>query len=320
MKYNQENMAHIISQVTATVMDKMGEQEQGRRVYSAKEVLAREQRMAAILSDPTKLKRFAQKLDSPVRAKKDFVGLTRQLAQVEQVPNGMPLIKDRDYPDIPAIKVGRNGNAIMEEQISERIELEAFEIKSKPKIPYSELYLRLFNTVVRLKDKCAQGMAITEDDYFFALTRAAIALSGQTATLSAALTVKGLAYGFALIEQNRLRVKNVVMSAYGTKDIRALTHEIIGPMLLNKIQNEGYIGSLWGADFFISDRVGNGEVLFYAEPEYVAWVPIRKDVTVIPVDDPDNTQFGLTGYEFISMTIHNTTGVASINFTPGTYE
>lgn len=310
-------VAAIVTEVLKGVAKQFGAPEKAQDM-SAAELFQREAKLAKIFESELGLKKLATKLQSPIRLRRDYVGFTRQFLAVEQMPHGVPLVKDRDFVEVSAMKVGKNGNIIEQEMSSDRIEVEPFEIKAKPKVSYTELYSRLFNTMVRLKDKCGQGMALAEDDYFFALVRAAITATGQTVALAGALSIKLLAYAFALVEQHRLEVGSVILSYWAAKDLRSLTHDNIGLTLLSQIQHKGYIGSLWGANFFVSDRLNANEVIVLAKPEFLGWMPVRKDTVVVPVDDPDNTQFGFTGYEFVGMTITNTTGAASITFSPYT--
>lgn len=67
--------------------------------------------------------------------------------KVTDCPDGVPMIYDKDFPEVPAVKVGRGGTARMIEMEAERVELEPFEIVARPKIPYRELYNRRFRAL-----------------------------------------------------------------------------------------------------------------------------------------------------------------------------
>jgi len=75
-------------------------------------------------------------------------------------PDGVPLIYDRDLPDVPAVKVAPGGAGAMIEMVAQRIELEPFEIVARPKVPYRELFNRRFKALDRAKDKLIWGMEL----------------------------------------------------------------------------------------------------------------------------------------------------------------
>ena len=74
---------------------------------------------------------------------------------------------------------------------------------------------------------------------------------------------------------------------------------------MEEVRKSGYIGSMWGAKFFISDQITQGTFYPTGTPDKSAWFPIRRDTEVIPADDPDNLLLGFVGYELVAMTWHN---------------
>lgn len=146
---------------------------------------------------------------------------------VEQIPDGVPMIYDRDFPDVPAVKVGNQGAAAMIEMKAPRVELEPFEIIARPKVPYHELFNRRFRALDRAKDKLVWGMELREDLIGFSLLATAWAAGPNAGvTVAGALTKAALADAFAQIERWRLPVASVLMSAYGTRDIRSWEKQI----------------------------------------------------------------------------------------------
>lgn len=65
----------------------------------------------------------------------------------------MPLVVDKDQPLVPALKVGPDGATRMIEMKAVRVQLDAFEIMGRAKIPYKELYERRYRALDRAKDR-----------------------------------------------------------------------------------------------------------------------------------------------------------------------
>ena len=104
------------------------------------------------------------------------------------------------------------------------------------------------------------------------------------------------------------------MSPYGIQGIRRWQYEDIDNVAREEIRKSGYLGSIWDADIYINDQVTSGTFYIIAEPEFTAWMPIRRDVDVIPADRPDDLLLGFVGYELLGMTVHNGKAVAKGTF------
>ena len=74
------------------------------------------------------------------------------------------------------------------------------------------------------------------------------------------------------------------MSAYGTRDIRSWEWTVLDQLALQEIRETGYLGNLWGADFYVSDQVAYGTMYIMTSPKFLAWMPFRRDTQVIPAD------------------------------------
>ncbi len=266
------------------------------------------------------LRKIAANMSNPVREQLDFRGVARKLAIVEQMPDGVPLIYDRDLPEVPAIHIGARGTSRVTEMRGTRYTLEAFDVKAETKIPYSELYERRFRTLDRAKDRLIQGMELREDLQFYGLLDAAFTLGEARANGPVLVDTSGpldrdfLARGFTELEKNRLVVHSVLMSPYGTQGIRRLDFQSLDQVGMQEVRETGYLGEFWGASFYVSDQVDDGTAYILASPKMLAWIPIRKDVDVIPADDPSNLRLGFVGYARMGMTVHNTLGVAKVTF------
>jgi hypothetical protein len=283
-------------------------------------LLRKEAALARALESEAGLRKIAANMANPVRQKLDYKGIFRKFCVVEQMPDGVPLLFDRDQPQVPAIKIGQFGTSRMVEMVGKRIELTAFEIVARPKIPYSELYNRRYRALDRAKDRLIEGIELREDLLGFSLfataatAGAALANGPTVVTTAGPLDRDSLAKTFTQVEKNRLVVAAVLMSPYGTQGIRRLDFQHLDQVGMQEVRETGYLGSMWGADFYVSDQMTAGTAYCLTTPKFLAWMPLRKDLDVIPADDPDNLRLGLVGYELIGLTVHNPFGVGTLNF------
>lgn len=277
-------------------------------------MLRREADLQAAMKNPTGLHKIAANLASPVRKYLDYIGIFRKFAVTEGWPDGMPMIYDNDIGEFTAVKIGKNGTTRIIEVEVERTTLDEFEIVVRPKVPYAELYKRLYQVMKRVKERLEQGMALREDLYGFSLLETASQQVNTTIAISTYLTKDALARAFSQVEKHRLRVKSILMSPFGIQGIRRWDYQTIDNVAREEIRKSGYLGSIWDADIYINDQVTSGTFYIIAEPEFTAWMPIRRDVDVIPADDPDNLLLGFVGYELLGMTVHNGRAVAKGTF------
>jgi len=225
--------------------------ERQRKYASA---LKKEAALARALTSEAGLRKIAASMANPVREMLDYKGICRKFAVIEQIPDGVPMIYDKDFPEVPAAKIANDGAVSMIELEGERVTLEPFEIVARPKVPYRQLFNRRFRALDRAKDRLIQGVELREDLTFFSLLESAFQ-AGVTAgyhtevTIPGPLTKAGLADAFAQLENTRLPVASVLMSAYGTRDIRSWEWTVLDQLALQEIRETGYLGSLWGADF-----------------------------------------------------------------------
>jgi len=255
------------------------------------------------------LTKIAANLSSPVRQKLDYQGIGRKFGIVEPWPDGMPMIYDTDVEEFTAVKVAKDGTTTMIEIKVDRVEIQPFEIVARPKIPYRDLYSRLYQVMKRTKERLEQSIMLREDLYIFSLFEAAYSTYYTATSIATALTKDALAMTFTPIENNRLIVENVLMSAYGIQGIRRWNYLDLDEVARQEVRKTGYIGSIWGAKLFISDQVTAGVFYPTAGPEFLLWMPIRKDFEAVPADEPDNLLLGFTGYEYLGLSIINARGV-----------
>jgi len=319
MKYSMRTGKRLPMRVSPDSM--RGSSIADQRRSNLKKLASKERVLTRYLSTVGGLNKIAANLANPVRRQLDYKGIIRKFFVVELMESGIPLIFDRDLPNVPCVKVGAGGTVNIVEMLAERVEVQDFEIAGRPKIPYRELYVRRFRALDRAKDRLIEGMQLREDLIGFGLFASAGTACTSLDCAPTAVTNStngldrnGLALAFAGIESNRLVVQSVLMSAYGTAGIRRWEFEDLDQVGMQEVRETGYLGRMWGADFFISDQIPTGTAYILAQDKFLGWMPIRKDVDIIPADDPDHLRLGFVGYELIGMFLHNCCGVNTFTF------
>jgi hypothetical protein len=262
------------------------------------------------------LMKIGANLANPVRELLDYRGIARQLTVVEQIPDGVPIYFDRDLPRVPSVTIAKDGATRLIEMRGTRVNMEAFEIAGRPKIPYAQLYTLRYRPIARTKDRLIESMELQEDLIWFGLFETASTLVNPTFDSTGKLEKQDLARAYANIEDHRLVVRNTLMSAFGTASIRSWVFQDIDQLGLQEIRETGYLGQIWGSNFWVNDQLPDGVVYILAQPKFLGWFPVRKDIEVIPANDPDNLQLGFVGYELVAANLFNPLGVAKFTFNP----
>lgn len=279
------------------------------REAQLQKISAKEAELRSAIKTRAGLSKIAANLSSPVRQKLDYQGIGRKFGVVEPWPDGMPVIYDGDVEEFSAVKIAPDGTTRFIEVQVERTEVEPFQIVARPKVPYRELYSRLYPVLRRTRERLEQSMMLKEDNYILALFDTAATTFYTPQSVATELTKDALALAFSPVEANRLIVENILMSAYGVSGIRRWQYLDLDEVARQEVRQTGYLGSIWGAKIFVSDQLIIGTFYVTAGPEWLLWIPIRKDFEAIPADDPDNLLLGFVGYELLSMAIINARGV-----------
>ena len=275
-----------------------------------------------LLMTPEGKMKLAASMQNPLRERLDYEGVFRRAAVVDPLPQGALPYYDRDV-DVPAIVIGEEGQTPETIVKGKRILIPPFELGSNPKIPFTQIKERRFNLIDRAQDKAKQDIQAVEDDLgFSALTVAAAQVNPNTgATFNAAIAVAGsldrdaLADAFAEIEKHDLRVARMFMNARDYSDIRKFGRDQLDPVTQKSLLATGLMANLWGADIIVSRVVPIGTVFVCTEEKFLAIIPQRIDLTVLPADDPDSRLVGWSIFEQIGIGIWNPRGVCTITVT-----
>ena len=290
-----------------------------RPAKDGNKLLRAEAALTKALSSTGGISRVAATMSNPVKRMLDYKAIFRQLIVVENnYPEGHPLTYDKDLEAYPAIKIGPTATSRFVDAIPERITLDEFEIVSRVKVPYKELYTRKYKVLSRAKERLAEGVGIREDILGFSLLESAAnfgGVYGNTPIAEATALSKGsLSRAFAQIKNRRLQPKSILVNPIGTSGVQRWGWTEVDQDGIKELRQSGYLGNLWGAQFFESDLVSTDRAYVLADPEFLGWMPIRKDTEITGADDPDNIRLGFVAYELLGMAITNASGVCSVEY------
>lgn len=283
----------------------------------------KERLVSSILNDPTgrSLRRLAYAMTEPLRVRLDYVGIGRKLLQTDLLPQGVIPRYDRDYPEVPAVKVSSRGNPPTVTGWSDFEEVNTFELATLRAIKYAEISIRRFNALDRTKDKAAFELKIAEDDIIFSAIDTAATTSGLNTNVATSVTRGALAFSFADIEANRLAVGNILMHPRAFRGIRGTwTQTDLDQVNMQGLLETGWFASLWSAKIWVSDRLsqltnGANKIFVMSLKEQLGRFPIRYDVEIKPFDYPPERVVLFSVYENIGILVHNTNGVSKTTIT-----
>ena len=119
------------------------------------------------------------------------------------------------------------------------------------------------------------------------------------------LSVSFVKEAFARVERHGLRVDKILCNPNEYRVFRNAGRDYVDFETQRELLRTGFMGSVYGASIFQSVEVPEGYLFVLTEPEYLAVMPVRIDLTVIPADDPVNRAFGWSIFEQIGIGVHN---------------
>lgn len=323
------------------------------RTMQSKKTAAIERKLDNCFSSSAGLLSLAGSLSNVVRRQLDYRGITRNFSVVDILPMGMPAVFDRDVqflgaPAVGNAQVGANGAVREIYMNSDRIMLgDGFEIGVVPQIPWRQTFIRRYDVVKRVGDKLRQGIQQREDLLWLSYLNTAEGLytgterkhqdGNITLNIAGKLSKSALADAFAQIDDRRLPVRFVLGDAYMRASMQSWTFQDLDQAGMQELREVGYLGNMFGADFFYSDQLSfaaetvsggsgyeqnlknRGVCYVLTDPQFLSWTPLRCDLQVQPADKPWEFTLGFAGYELLNMCITNNWGVVKITYDKEVY-
>lgn len=169
-----------------------------------------------------------------------------------------------------------------------------------------------------------QGMELREDLTWLANFDAVAGVTNPNVVVAGRMEKDHLATAMAEIEKHRLVVARVLMSPWGTRAIRSWKFENLDQLGMLQVRESGYLGRMFGADFWVTDQISlvgtnpatqTTSLYVMAQKKFLGWQPMRKDLEVIPADEPDLAYLGFVGYELLGMYLFNTRAICKLIWT-----
>lgn len=270
--------------------------------------------LQAALRTPEGRMEVGQTLLEPFKEGRDYVGLSRKLFFVDQIPQGAPMWYDRD-PQFSAVVIAERGGVPITEIYGERVTLDPYPIAVLVRIPTLEVAVRRFNILDREQVRARAEMAEVEDSESFGVfSAAATATTSANAEITSYSDVsrESLSAGFAEVEDNDTPVANVVLRATQYRDIRTWDGTDFDPVTRRELIKTGYMGDLWNAAIRISKIQTEGRLFVLSDPEFLGVLAVRIDLDQMESPNPELLQYGWVFYEYISQAVLTDVGVCQI--------
>ncbi len=282
----------------------------------------KEAAITVALKSPQGMAKLAAVLANPVRVYLDYVGIATRLFVAEPYPDGLEMYFDYDIQEFPAVVLGKDGASRFVVAKAKRVHLPEFEISIAAYIPYSELRTRKYLVFDRAKQRLQQAVWLAEDYRAFGLIHDAAVLNNLEFQSTTPLTQAALALAMKEIEKHRLIGTNVLMGPDTVASMRMWRRDQIDEVARIELRRTGYLGNLWGANFFYSNLItplsGTAYAYILTDPSLFGWIPMRVRAELIPSNRPDDRILGFVSYSLLAMMIFNAYGVARVSFPENT--
>ncbi len=274
------------------------------------------------IKTPSGRAKLAASMTQPLRLRRDYSSVGRKTFLVEELPNGVLPVYDKD-PDVTAYVVGEEGENIVAITKPRRVIFPLFEIASNPEIPLTQIKERRYDLIERSQDLARAQIQAAEDERVFSVLDA-IATNGFDSVpggvnpdipVVAPISGSVLADAYANIETHDLRVARVFMNAKDYADLRKFGRDILDIETQRDLLKTGLMATLWGAQVIVSRLVPVGTVYVCCEPEMFGRIPVRTELTVLSADDPKARTIGFSVFENLGIGAYNPKGLSRLTIT-----
>ena len=215
------------------------------------------------LKTPGGRAKIAAAMSSPLRKRRDYQAVGRKAFLVEDIPDGVYAIYDRD-PEVEAYVLGEEGENIIRVTRPERVFVPTFELAANPEIPLSQARQRRYDLVNRALTLGKVAINEQEDLRVVGVFNAAAGATNPNIAATAPITPAIMSDAFAGVETSVVgtglgggtigdnTVTKVFWNGRDYTDIRKFGRDIYDPETQALVLKTGVKGYIWGAQMIIA--------------------------------------------------------------------
>ena len=272
--------------------------------------------------------KLAQEYALLFRMHRDYVGKARKFLRVDPIGTGVPSTYDID-PDFGAFSYDDSAQSVLYHLKVSRIEVPIFSIQLGVEESFGQTLEARYSVADRMRDRGKAEVVREEDSRAIAAISAASTVlgtgtytppsgTGTTVGAPTQVTPEAIVSAMTHIESYNLRVRNSVWNPKAMTWFRTLGREFIDPVHQQELVDTGLLARWQGMNIFTSVEVTNDATFSYGyimcSPEHLGRIPLRKDIHVIPLDDPLRLTIGFNIFEYLGMAVLNPNGVVKLGF------
>jgi len=264
----------------------------------------------SLLQKPGGMKEISVAISKAIQNELIDYSVWRNLSEINMVANRdsggvMPITFDAGSRDIVGGKINAFSELFIIPKERRTINVDPFIIKSyRSKTFLSDFSNARSNVMVGIKDDLLENIAYREDSYGFDLCDLIsdivvipISTKPRFPLIINKDTIKTV---FDDMESKGDKIHNVVTSRFGGFGIQQW--ETKG--------DNGYMGSLWGADFYCNKDIPEDTWYFFASPELTSMMSVHGDIRVEWSKNDENLY--VEAYEHVGMLLHQKSSVVKV--------
>lgn len=256
---------------------------------------------------------LAQAMVEPIKTSLMYQGVVRKLLLVDELQQGQYARYERDVT-AKSYTIPKRGAVPTTEIEAEELMVPTFEMASHPTIRMSEIRARRFYIVDRAQVRAKDSLMRQEDIEGFRAIQAAVP-SDQSISIGGSVQIDAINLGLTLVEEHELIGAKIVVAPQRYKDFRGWGNDVYDPATQREILYTGLYGHLFTADIHVSTMVPKNHVFILAPPQFVGAIPVRQDITVVPLDDMKRLRMGWVVYQDLGFAVINDYAISRISVT-----
>lgn len=229
---------------------------------------------------------LAASFSLPLLKSVDEQSIVRRLFAVDVLPPGAPATYPMDFPDIEAWVMPGRGQVPQNIISGAELNIPTFEIATSAEWKMQYARDGRFNVAERAMLKVRDAIVREEENAGWATIKAAVLQDHDVEPEDNYLSKSALNELFKTMQSNRgYNVDVICVNAVRAGDIRGWGWKDIDDTTRREVFKNAGMGSIWGAQIVIVDRLGNDEV-YGIDTDKMGIMPIREEIQTF--DDPSS--------------------------------